>query len=334
MNWGGGFRPADITQYFESLKLKAPSVKSVSIDHGKNRPTNAQSADGEVMLDIEVAGAVAPGANIVVYFAPNTSRGFQDALSTAIHDARNNPSVVSISWGGPEANWTQQSMTTFDQVAQEAAALGVTITVASGDSGSSDGLTDGNNHVDFPASSPHVLACGGTRLTEAKGKITAETVWNDGAEGGAGGGGYSGIFDRPEWQAAVVTQNARGVPDVAGDADPDTGYQILVDGQSMSIGGTSAVAPLWAGLIALLNQKLNTRLGFINPTLYSLDQTENFHDITVGNNGAFAARPGWDPATGLGSPNGAKLLLALTTKKGSSPAATTSSIREETRTIA
>jgi kumamolisin len=313
---GGGYRPADLEAYFKALNLRTPTVKAISVDHGKNRPTTAQSADGEVMLDIEIAGAIAPAAKIVVYFAPNTSQGFHDALSAAVHDRVNNPSVLSISWGGPESSWTEQSMIAFDQVAQEAAALGITITVASGDNGSNDGVLDGGLHVDFPASCPHVLAAGGTRLVAANGAFTSETVWNNGAQGGASGGGYSSIFERPAWQAAVVTQSFRGVPDVAADADPNTGYDVLVDGQSMVIGGTSAAAPLWAGLIALLNQSLGKQLGFINPELYSIDQSDGLRDITQGNNGAFSARPGWDAATGLGSPIGAKLLQTLQAKMG------------------
>ncbi len=169
---GGGYRPADLKNYFSSLGIKEPNVISVSVDKGKNKPTNPNSADGEVLLDIEVVGAVAPGAKIAVYFAPNTSQGFQDALTMAIHDTTNKPSVISISWGGPESTWTAQSMTAFDSAAQDAAALGVTICAASGDNGSSDGVSDGANHVDFPASCPHVLACGGTSLQSANGAIT------------------------------------------------------------------------------------------------------------------------------------------------------------------
>jgi kumamolisin len=330
---GGGYRPADIREYFKTLGLKAPSVKSVSVDHGKNRPSTAQSADGEVMLDIEVAGGVAHEASIVVYFAPNTSRGFQDALSTAIHDQVHRPSVISISWGAPESGWTQQSMDTFDSVAQEAAALGISITVASGDSGSSDGVNDGNNHVDFPASCPHVLACGGTTLQSVNGTYQKETVWNNGAQGGAGGGGYSSYFTRPAWQAAVVTQDNRGLPDVSGDADPQTGYTVQVDGQQMVFGGTSAVAPLWAGLIALLNQTLKTQLGFINPKLYSINQSDGFHDITVGNNGAYPARPGWDAATGLGSPVADLLQKSLaSTSTTTTTASTTTTTKEAEKT--
>lgn len=305
---GGGYKPADIQTYFKNLGLTAPAVSSVSVDGGKNSPTNPQGADGEVMLDIEVAGAVAAGAKIVVYFAPNTDQGFLDALNIAIHDTTNNPSVVSISWGGPESSWTAQAMQAMDEAAQAAASLGVTIAVACGDNGSSDGVSDGGNHVDFPASSPHVLACGGTTLKASGNTITSETVWNDGASGGATGGGYSAQFARTSWQS-TSGESGRGVPDVAGDADPQTGYDVLVDGQSGVIGGTSAVAPLWAGLIALLNQKLGKRLGFVNPALYA--NAAALHDITMGNNGAYSAGRGWDATTGLGSPDGEKLAAAL-----------------------
>jgi kumamolisin len=209
-------------------------------------------------------------------------------------------------------------MTAFDSAAQDAAALGITICVTSGDDGSSDGVTDGANHVDFPASSPHVLGCGGTSLQSANGAITSETVWNDGPQGGATGGGFSNQFPLPTWQSSANIKppagGGRGVPDVAGDADPETGYNVLVDGKSMVIGGTSAVAPLWSGLIALLNQKLGRPVGFLQPVLYALPPTAGaFHDIVTGTNGAFSAGPGWDPTTGLGSPSGENLLAALST---------------------
>ncbi len=318
---GGGYKPADLTNYFKSIGVKQPSVTAVLVDKAKNRPTNPNSADGEVLLDIEVAGGVAPGANVVVYFAPNTDQGFLDALSTAVHDATHKPSVISISWGQAESGWTAQAMTAFDAAARDAAALGVTICAASGDNGSSDGVNDGANHVDFPASSPHILACGGTRLNSANGNITSETVWNDGAQGGASGGGFSGQFPLPPWQSAAKikpsAKGGRGVPDVSGDADPQTGYNVLVDGQSLIIGGTSAVAPLWSGLIALLNQKLGKPVGFLQPVLYELPtSTGAFNDITAGSNGAFPAGPGWDAATGLGSPSGQNLLTALSKQVG------------------
>jgi kumamolisin len=319
---GGGYKPADLKAYFASLSIATPTVKAVLIDQAKNNPTTSNSADGEVLLDIEVCGAIAPKATIAVYFAPNTTQGFLDAITTAVHDAVNKPSVISISWGSAEQNWTTQAMTQYDQAFQAAAAMGVTICVAAGDNGSSDGVTDGQVHVDFPASSPNVLACGGTRLLASGTTISAETVWNEGATTSATGGGVSGFFALPAYQAKAgvpVSAGAggkagRGVPDVAGDADPATGYEVRVDGESFVIGGTSAVAPLWAGLIALMNQKLGHPVGFLNPMLYgSLQGKGATHDITVGDNGSYSAKAGWDPCTGWGSPDGAKLLKALGT---------------------
>ncbi|MGA8671006.1 MAG: S53 family peptidase [Terracidiphilus sp.] len=308
---GGGYRMADTREYVESLGLPPLCIKSVTVNHAHNRPSTSQSADSQVMLDIEVAGAVAPGASIVVYFAPNTAQGFQEAISTAVHDQLNKPSVLSIGWGNAEANWTHQSMENFHQVAHEAALLGITVIASCGDNGASDGMDDGKNHVDFPASCPHVLAVGGTRLTTANGSVESETVWNNGVQGGATGGGYSAAFGRPAWQASVVTESGRGVPDVAGNADPETGYSILVDGQQQVVGGTSAVAPLWAALVVLLNQKLNRRLGFINAALYRIDQSSGFREITLGNNGAYSATYGWNPCCGQGVPMGNQLLQAL-----------------------
>jgi kumamolisin len=323
---GGGYLPADLQTYFSSIGVKEPTVIPVSVDKGNNAPTNANSADGEVLLDIEVAGAVAPGARIVVYFAPNTTAGFQDALTTAVHDATNKPSVISISWGGPESGWTKQAMTAFDAAAQDAALLGVSICAASGDDGSSDGVSGGGNNVDFPSSSPHILACGGTNLQSANSTISSETVWNGGAQGGATGGGFSVQFPLPSWQASAgltpPSGGGRGLPDVSGDADPESGYQVLVDGESLVIGGTSAVAPLWSGLIALLNQKLGKSLGFLQPALYGLaSSTQALDDITQGSNGSFSAALGWDACTGLGSPSGENLLAALATaqKKPAAP---------------
>jgi len=315
---GGGFDQTDLNAFFSGLGIAAPSVTSVAVDGASNAPTgDPDSADAEVLLDIEVAGSIAPGAKIVVYFAPNTDQGFLDAITTAVHDADNKPQIVSISWGGPESSWTAQAMTNFDAAFADAATLGVTVLVAAGDDGSSDGVDDGNAHVDFPASSPHVLACGGTRLSASGATISSEVVWNGGASDGATGGGISDVFGLPVWQqSAKVPPSAnsggrvgRGVPDVAGDADPQTGYDTIVDGSSGVIGGTSAVAPLWAALVARLNQHAQQPAGFLNATLYA--NPGAFNDITSGNNGAYAAGPGWDACTGLGSPNGPRLAALL-----------------------
>jgi kumamolisin len=322
---GGGYRTADLTAYFKTLGLPAPTVTAVSVDSGKNAPGTANGADGEVMLDIEVCAAIASGAKLAVYFAPNTDQGFIDAVSTAVHDSVNKPSVLSISWGGPESSWTAQATTALDAACQAAAAVGVTITVACGDDGSTDGVSGTGNHVDFPASSPHVLACGGTTLTGSGSTIVTEVVWNKLVLGeGATGGGVSAVFLLPVWQqnssvpAAPMPGGGRGVPDVAGDADPSTGYVIRVDGETTVIGGTSAVAPLWAGLIALANQQNGVAAGFINPAIYSASAKKAFRDITQGNNGAFSAGPGWDACSGQGSPVGSALIQLLGASSGSS----------------
>lgn len=319
---GGGYRTADITAYFKSLSRAAPQVTAVLIDGAKNSPSNANSADGEVMLDIEIAAAVAPGANIAVYFAPNTDQGFLDALDAAIHDTVNKPSVISISWGAAEANWTQQAMTAFDSTCQSAAALGISITAATGDNGSTDGGT--GNNVDFPSSSPHVLACGGTKLTASGTAISDEVVWNELAlNEGATGGGVSNIFPLPSWQSSAnvpkPTNSAggRGVPDVCGNADPATGYTVRVDGQTLVIGGTSAVAPLWAGLIAVANKQNGKTAGLLQPQIYAAKAKSAFRDITSGNNGSFNAAPGWDACTGMGSPIASALIPLLTATSGS-----------------
>jgi kumamolisin len=305
-----------LTAYFKTLGIPAPSISAVSVDNGKNAPSTASSADGEVMLDIDVAASVAPGAKIAVYFTPNTDQGFIDAITTAVHDTTNKPSVISISWGGPESSWTAQSLAALDAACQSAAALGITITVAAGDDGSTDGGT--GNNVDFPASSPHVLACGGTKLVASGATISSEVVWNElASQEGATGGGVSNVFPLPSWQAnanvpaSSASAGGRGVPDVAGDADPNAGYTIRVDGETMVIGGTSAVAPLWAGLIAVANQQLGKPVGFVQPALYAAKAATAFSDITQGNNGAFSAGPGWDACTGLGSPIAEKLIPLL-----------------------
>jgi len=318
---GGGFRASDLQTYFSGLGIRpAPSVTAVSVDGAQNQPVgDPNSADGEVLLDIEIVGAIAPGAKIAVYFAPNTDQGFLDAITTAVHDTVRKPSVISISWGGAESSWTAQSLSGFDQAFQDAGVLGVTVCCASGDDGSADGVADGAAHVDFPASSPNVLACGGTRLESSNARITKEVVWNQGAGNGATGGGVSETFPLPSYQAgagipASVNPShfkGRGVPDVSGDADPATGYQIQVDGKSAVFGGTSAVAPLWAALIALMNQQSGKPAGFLNTALYAAAAKKTFHDITSGNNGAYSAASGWDACTGLGSPDGQALAGAL-----------------------
>jgi kumamolisin len=261
------------------------------------------------MLDIEVIGAVAQGARIVVYFAPNTTDGFYDVIAAALHDSHRSPSVISISWGQAEAGWTAAAMDAYDALLADAGSLGVTVYAAAGDDGAADNAAGRN--VDFPASSPHAVGCGGTTLTD-----TDEVVWNGLANNhGATGGGVSTHFALPSYQNGVGVPAApdgsvgRGVPDVAGDADPATGYLVRVDGQDVVIGGTSAVAPLWAGLTALANQANTTRAGAVHDRLYA--HPEAFHDVTTGDNGGYSAGAGWDACTGLGSPHGSQIVTTL-----------------------
>ncbi len=312
---GGGFAQKELDSYFSGLGITSPKVTAVGVDGAKNQPGKDPSgADGEVLLDIEVAGALSPGAHLVVYFAPNTDAGFVDAVSDAAHAAVT-PTSISISWGQDEDQWTGQARSALDAAFVDAAALGITVTVAAGDNGSADSATDGKNHADFPASSPHVLACGGTSLHASGSTVSSETVWNNGAGGGATGGGVSDVFPLPEWQAKsgvpapTAKAGGRGVPDVAAVADPQTGYQVLVDGRRAVYGGTSAVAPLWAALVARLAQATGSPLGLVNPALYAAGS--GFRDVVTGDNGSFSARHGWDACTGLGVPDGTALLAAL-----------------------
>lgn len=315
---GGGYAQSDLDAYFSALGVTPPRVEAVSVDQATNAPSGDPSGpDGEVTLDIEIAGALAPGALIAVYFAPNSEAGFVDAVSAALHDNQRKVSVISISWGAPESAWSQQTLGALNDALQTAVALGVTVCCASGDSGSSDGVGDGADHVDFPASSPYALGCGGTQLSAANGQITRETVWSSG-ENGATGGGVSATFALPAWQKGLKVARSggtadalaqRGVPDVAADADPATGYEVHIGGTDTVVGGTSAVAPLWAALIARINASSGKTAGFINAKLYA--QPGAFNDITSGNNGDYAAGPGWDACTGLGTPVGTKVAAAL-----------------------
>jgi kumamolisin len=308
---GGGFAQSDLDTYFKGLGLTSPKVTAASVDGAKNAPgQDPNGADGEVLLDIEVAGAVAPKSDIVVYFAPNTDDGFVDAVSTAAH-ATPTPTAISISWGQSEDSWTAQARQSLDQAIADAVAMGITVCSAAGDNGSSD--SGSGVHTDFPSSSPSSLACGGTTLRASGTTVTSETVWNDGGQGGSTGGGVSDVFELPSYQTSAgvpqrsgATTTGRGVPDVSANADPETGYQVYVDGQQTVVGGTSAVAPLWAGLIARLAQRAGGPLGLVQTKLYdgvaAGKPVPGLRDITSGSNGAYQAGPGWDACTGLGVP--------------------------------
>jgi kumamolisin len=326
---GGGFRAADLKTFFREIGVPTPAVSAISVDHARNKPVgDPNSADGEVMLDIEVAGAVVPKAKIAVYFGPNSGdTGFVDAIRAAVHDSVRKPSVVSISWGEPEDLLDQQGIQAYHELFVEAATLGVTICVAAGDHGTADedaAHWDGKIHVDHPSADPNVLSCGGTQIDATN----TDVVWNDGTafdkstgQGGwAGGGGISVLFPVPDYQAAANTVDSlvtgkpgRGVPDIAMSA---TNYYTRVDGSEGPSGGTSAVAPLMAALIARLNQATGKNVGFINPLLY--ENAAAFTDVTAGTNAitgtvqGYDAAVGWDPCTGLGTPIGTAILASVT----------------------
>lgn len=328
---GGGYRNSDLAAYFSEAGLPLPAVSAVSIDHAANAPSSSNSDDGEVMLDIEVAGAVAPKARLVVYFAPNRGdKGFLDAISAAIHDTERHPGVISISWGSPEPS-EAQAVKAYSELFAAAAALGITVCAASGDHGTAvqdAEQWDGKVHVGHPASDPMVLGCGGTQVND---KTGVEEVWNDGSrfdknvDGGGGWasvGGISQIFDVPSYQKGLTMPQSiapnpkpgRGVPDVSMSA---AGYFTRVDSFEGAWGGTSAVAPLMAALVARLNQAKGVNVGFLNPFLYA-NAEHLFKDILVGTNKitgtdirGYEAGKGWNACTGLGTPIGKAILDLL-----------------------
>jgi kumamolisin len=275
---GGGFLQPDLQEFFQGLGLAVPTIVTVSIDGVVNSPGSSQGRDTEVTGDIETVGAIAPGATIVVYTAPSSPQGLIDAVSTAVNDTANAPSVISISFGISENRLSNAMITSLNSFLAAALNVPITVLAGSGDAGSSNGASDGLAHVVFPSSNPNVTACGGTTLTFTGSSISSEVVWDD-PNSGTTGGGVSDLFPLPGYQAGAgvpVSANpaanpGRGVPDVEGHAQ---GVSIIFQGASIVFNGTSAVSPLWAGLIALINQLRSSRglgpTGFLNPILYGL----------------------------------------------------------------
>jgi kumamolisin len=310
---GGGFRRGDMRTYFDALELPMPDIRSRSVHGVRNAPNGETRAyDGEVTGDVQTVGAIAPGARIVVYFAPNPTRGFFEAMSEAVHDARARNTVISISWGQAEEHWKHGLLEAFNRVLLEAATLGITVCCSSGDHGAFADTHDRKPHVNFPASSPYALACGGTTLIGKRRQIESEHVWNNAT--GATGGGVSSTFPRPVWQRGSRVPKTskgfagRGVPDVAANADPLTGYRVCLNGTWGVGAGTSAASPLWAGLVARMNQARGASAGLLTPFLYeeydALRQSGSLVPITKGNTGLYRARQGWSACTGLGTPRG------------------------------
>lgn len=302
---GGGWVQSDMDAFFQSIGQPTPTIVDVSVDGTQNNPNqqigDPNDPDFEVALDIQVAAAayfVATGnpAVIRVYWASDIAPAVRQATSDGCD-------VCSISWGSDEANWGPTAAQDMEAAAEAATAAGMIVFAASGDNDSSDGGPTPAN-VDIPSSCPHVIGCGGTSKT-----TTSETVWNNnpGQTNGEGtGGGYSTIFPVQPFQAAAPQGPGRMVPDVSANADPETGYLIIVHGNSSQSGGTSAVAPLYAGLFAAFG----TKLGFVTPQLWANQLC--FNDITEGDNGFYRAGPGPDPCTGIGSPIGTKLASLFT----------------------
>jgi kumamolisin len=342
LEFGGGYFPSDLEKFCKAANVSVPKVTTISVD---GTATNARDgAEGEVMLDVEVVAGVCPKANIVVYFAQFTEMGWVQILDEAIHDSANNPSVLSVSWGYAEdANvWTTQGIEQVNKSLQDAAMVGLTVCVAAGDDGSSDGILDGHAHVDFPASSPYVLAVGGTTIPPTGPDI----CWREGDGlrqdgGGCTGGGSSVFLERPSWQESIAIQSVnpggpvgRIIPDIAANADwTASPYLLVVDGQGQPNGGTSAASPLVGSLILLINgaRKDGSKVGYVTPLLYQAAGagetvgSGGCTDVVSGINitsevGGYQAGPGFDAVSGWGTPSGAKLMELLNSASASAAA--------------
>ena len=336
LEFGGGVEQSDVTAYFQKIGVPAPSIQIVAVDGVGTDPAADPDSTGEVMLDVDVAGALAGGAKVAVYFSTFDEKGLVDVLSTVINDSANDPAVLSVSWGWDENQpfnngilWSAAAIDHVNQSLLAVAQLGITVCISTGDDGSEAQVQDGHAHVNFPATSPYALAVGGTTLharKAANGQMAVtEVVWNDGP-GSGGGGGISDVTPVPSWQEGKVPRSinpgnfaGRAIPDVAANADPNTGYLVMNGGKLGIVGGTSAAAPLWASLITRINALTGARAGNFNALLYAtIGPAGILRDITSGNNdtdglldGQFQAGPGWDACSGWGVPDGAKLLAAL-----------------------
>jgi kumamolisin len=337
LEFGGGYAEADIAAFFTALDLAPPNLVPVSVNGVTNSPGSLQNPndmDTEVALDVDVSGAIAQGADIAVYFSTFDEAGWVQAVTAAVHPkpGEATPSVLSISWGWPELEplpgtqfaWTTAAINAVSETFQEAAVQGITVFAASGDHGSSCGEGDQRAHVLYPGSDPGVTSCGGTILTDVVGGTFVEGTWQDN-NGWATGGGVSDVFVGPlvpAWQGAANAPGSvndghagRTIPDVAGNADNASGYEITVYGQTGAVGGTSAVAPLYAGMAAVMSAALGRPIGFLNPVIYGdptlcrdvSDQVGNATNEAPG----YASGVGYDACTGWGSLVGAKLLAKL-----------------------
>lgn len=294
----GEFKADDFDRCMQSqgMTVEHPIVKRV--DDAAVQHELATTKDLEAALDVQIIAALAPRARIVIYEAPDDERGFLDAIRTAIFDEEFRPSILSISYGWPERLWTRAVLALLDDLFAAASLLGISVFCSSGDHGA-EVDDSGKPHVVAPASSPFVHACGGTVLAKDAG--VNESAWS------GTGGGFSAHFAAPAWQSAAAS-NGRGVPDFAAQVVP--GYIVYLDGMELAIGGTSAVAPVYAALTARINQRLGVCAGLMTPLLYASAATA-FRDVSSGGNGYFNAGSGWDPCTGLGVPVGTGIETVL-----------------------
>ncbi len=336
---GCGMEMASVEDHFKHAGLPMPQIKLVSVLGGTNQPSsrddvslvlsvfsgkttlNAESMAAfsrgmntiESNMDVIVAGSFAPKALILVYAAPDSHQGAFHALAHATTDP-GHPAVISCSWSSIESAYEPALIKTMNTLFQLAALQGITLCFSSGDDG--DGTLWGlakTPTVHYPASSPYVLACGGTSLRAAGAKFT-EVSWNEkaGKMRMASGGGYSVANPRPTWQKrATQAAGGRGVPDVAAKADVQGGYEMDASGLTFTMGGTSAATPMWAALATRLNQAMGVNVGMLGPLFYDKRFRGAFRQMLTSDNGAYKVAPGWNPVTGWGSPNGVELLRAL-----------------------
>jgi kumamolisin len=332
----GEFLAHDLKKFGEIAGLRqVPKVDVINVETIDPSGQSFQEACVEVMLDVETVAGACPGADIVVYFSNFTEQGWVEAIDSAVHDSAHDLACISISFGLAEGAdiWTEQAMELVNDSLKAAAALGIPVCVASGDDGSDDQVGDGRAHVDFPASSPFVLAVGGTTLIRSAGAFT-EVAWKEGDGlrqdgGGSTGGGVSAVFSRPNWQTVDITSvnprapKGRCIPDVSADAAESSGYRMVVFGRTITEGGTSAAAPLWAAFIARL-RAAGKKVGYLTPQLYQPNAKTSgkplgavcCNDITKGDNdtaaaGGYSAGEGYDAVTGWGSPKGDSFLEFL-----------------------
>jgi kumamolisin len=328
INFGCPPSQADLDAFFEPLGRPSPPVKVIDVvPNGR-----ARYEATEITMAIQIAGSVAHCASFVVYQSTPTELGWIEAVRFAVYDEAHRPSTLLIPWGWPEEEWSEEGIHALEEAFQEAAEIGMTVICASGNNGSVGDVDDGACHVDFPAASHFVLTCGGTSLRSLRTLVSSEVVWNNGPLGLGGGGSGGGVSTRiaqPAWQRGAgvpISQTGyegRGLPDVAANADPNTGYRVILQGESEIVGGTSAASALWAAVIACINATARIRVGFLNPLLYlRLPASNALRDVVVGSNdtsgstGQYPARHGWNAATGWGSMDGIGLLEALTPHRG------------------